>query len=141
MGGGRAVSGRMGGGRRAGDVFGGLAPRGRGRSMGGRNTSTTPAGGRNARPTAIGTREDQERTLRLDVGDLVGLFSPEPTERRRGLEFDTESVTEPYAKYADESEDGWITGVMRSSEKGYDLPNEVTLASAMKSPFRYYGGY
>lgn len=59
----------------------------------------------------------------------------------RSVEFDETSLTDPYQKYAEDPADGWITGVMKSGQKGYDLPREVTLATALNSPFRYYGGY
>ena len=74
--------------------------------------------------------------------DLSSLFpqSNEP-EDYTSAEFDASSLSEPYQKYADDPEEGWITGLMRSGQKGYDLPKEVTVASAMNSPFRYYGGY
>lgn len=74
--------------------------------------------------------------------DLSGLFpqANEP-EDYRSIEFDANPLSEPYQRYADEPEDGWITGLMKSGQKGYDLPREVTLSAAMNSPFRYYGGY
>jgi hypothetical protein len=111
--------GRMGGmggmgGRRAGDVF-------------------TDAGG--------GSSDE-------GAGDFAGGYLPsdwmteEPEfEDYTEAEFDTGSLTEPYQKYAEDPEEGWITGLMRSGQKGYNLPKEVTVASAMNSPFRYYGGY
>ena len=113
--------GRMGGmsGRRAGDVFN----NGGGNSRGG--------GGSNE-----------------GAGDFSGGYLPsdwmteEPEfEDYTEAEFDTGALTEPYQKYAEDPEEGWITGLMRSGQKGYDLPKEVTVASAMNSPFRYYGGY
>lgn len=74
--------------------------------------------------------------------DLSGLFSaPEQPKDFRSVEFDESSLASPYQKYAEDPEDGWITGLMKSGQKGYDLPKEVTLAAAMNSPFRYYGGY
>lgn len=74
--------------------------------------------------------------------DLSSLF-PQSNEPKdfTSQEFDTGSLFEPYQKYAEDPEEGWITGLMRSGQKGYDLPKEVTVASAMNSPFRYYGGY
>lgn len=74
--------------------------------------------------------------------DLSSLFSvQEKPKDFRSVEFDDSSLVDPYQKYAEDPENGWITGLMKSGQKGYDLPKEVTLAAAMNSPFRYYGGY
>lgn len=148
MGGGGGRRGGGGGGRRnAGQIFGiglggGMGGR-MGGGMGGR------MGGRRAGDvTTGGGGQETGRSTDGDGGwfdsdfDFSSLFPTSSDEEDyTQSEFDPSSSTTPYQKYADDPEDGWITGVMRSGQKGYDLPKEVTLASAMNSPFRYYGGY
>ena len=85
----------------------------------------------------------------FDTGDYSGIFSAvsdwfgqeEEPEDFRTQEFDPSSLDAPYERYSDDNEDGWITGLIKSGQKGYDLPTNVTLQAAMNSPFRYYGQY
>ena len=164
------MGGRMGGGRRGGAMGGARrAPAPRPAAMGGRRASPAArapraAGGRMGgggnRVTRIaGTNKVSGKDIRNlrdagggssdeGAGDFAGGYLPsdwmteEPEfEDYTEAEFDTGSLTEPYQKYAEDPEEGWITGLMRSGQKGYNLPKEVTVASAMNSPFRYYGGY
>jgi hypothetical protein len=100
--------------------------------------------GQQSRP---GSSESSDDTG-FDMNDYSGIFNAvsdwfgqEEPEDFRTQKFDPSSLDSPYERYSDDDEEGWITGLMKSGQKGYDLPANVTLQTAINSPFRYYGQY